>query len=103
MAKFSLAVKPTFKAKVGIKVHGGEAVDVEFEFKHRTRDQLTEWLKGLDKRKDAEVLSDVLAGWALDDEFTPENIAILCQNFAGAPREIVDAYLGEISQARRKN
>lgn len=103
MAKFKLEVSPTFKATVGLPIHGGKTVDLEFEFKHRTRDQLNEWMKGLPKRGDVDILEDVLAGWSLDDPFTRESMELLAQNFAGAPREIVSAYIDEMTQARRKN
>ena len=62
MAKFKLAVAPTFKAKVAIPVHGGESVELNFEFKHRTRDQLSELMKGIEKRKDVDLMEDILAG-----------------------------------------
>lgn len=103
MAKFKLAVAPTFKAKVGIPVHGGETVELSFEFKHRTRDQLSELMKGIEKRKDVELMEDILAGWELDDPFGKESIELLCQNFVGAPREILGTYITEITQARRGN
>ena len=103
MAKFKLAVAPTFKAKVAIPVHGGDSVELQFEFKHRTRDQLSEMMKGIEKRKDADLVEDVLAGWELEDPFSKESIELLCQNCAGAPREIIGAYITEITQAKRGN
>lgn len=103
MAKFKLAVAPTFKAKVAIPVHGGETVELSFEFKHRTRDQLADMMKTIEKRKDVDLMLDVLAGWELDDPFGKESIELLCQNFAGAPREIFGTYITEITQAKRGN
>lgn len=101
--KLKLAVAPTFKAKVDIPVHGGDTVPVEFEFKHRTKDDLVKWLGEADGRKDQQSLEDCLAGWELDDPFTPESINLLIQNYAGAPLAIVQKYVDEIVQARRKN
>ena len=103
MAKFKLDVKPTFKTKVQMPIHGGDTVELEFEFKHRTKDEFSAWMKGLDKRADVDVLEDVLVGWNLDDPCTRDSMSLLCQNFVGAPREIVNAYVEELMQARRKN
>jgi len=104
MAKFKLAVAPTFKAKVAIPVPGGESPEVEFEFKHRTVAQLDEWSKSLKKgRKNEEVVSEILVGWELDDEFSEENIALLCQNYAGAATALMIAYQQELIGARRGN
>ncbi|RJG10914.1 hypothetical protein D3879_14630 [Pseudomonas cavernicola] len=102
-SKFKLDVAPTFKATVNIPVHGGDTVPVEFEFKHRTKDQVNEWLGSLTGRADVEVLQDVLAGWELDDVFNEESIGKLVQNYAGAGGAIVAAYVDELLQARRKN
>jgi hypothetical protein len=103
MAKFKLEVKPTFKSEIQMPLHGGDTVKLEFEFKHRTRDQLAEWAKGVAKLKDVDLLDDVLAGWNIDEPYCRESLELLCQNFAGAPRVILDAYLGELNQARQKN
>lgn len=101
--KFKLQAAPTFKAKVEIPVHGGKAVPVEVEFKHRTKDQLTEWLDGAKGRKDTEALLDLIAGWELDDPLNAESVELLVQNYAGAASAIVSAYVAELIQARRGN
>lgn len=103
MAKFKLEANPTFKATVALPIHGGKDVPVEFEFKHRTRKQMDAWMKDIKGKTDIELLEDVLAGWALDDAFTKENMELLAENFAGAPREIVTAYIDNITQARKGN
>lgn len=103
MAKFTLAVKPTFKSKIQMPVHGGGAVELEFEFKHRSRDQLAEWGKTLVKLPDPEMLEDILAGWNIDEPFGRESIELLCQNYAGAPKVLLETYLLELRQAREKN
>lgn len=100
--KFKLQPAPTFKAKVEIPVHGGPAVSVEFEFKHRTRDQMAELFKNT-KRSDADTLIEVLAGWELDDPFCEESIALLVQNYVGAAPAIVSCYVAELTQARKGN
>lgn len=101
--KFKLQPNPTFKAKVAIPVHGGEAVQVEFEFKHRTRDELSEYYKSAAERSDTEALLDILAGWELDDDFTAENVERLVQNHIGAAPAITARYVEELVQARKGN
>ncbi len=103
MAKFTLAVKPTFKTKIQMPVHGGGTEEVELEFKHRTRDQITDWAKGFDKIKDVDLLDDMLAGWDIKEPLSRESLELLCQNFSGAPGVILDTYLSELRQARQKN
>lgn len=101
--KFKLVAAPTFKAKVSVPVHGGEAVLLEFEFKHRTRDEMAKWLEGSAGRSDVDSLLDVLAGWELDDPFGKESVELLVQNYCGAAPAIVARYVDELIQARRGN
>lgn len=105
MAKLKLNPEPTFKAKVGIPVPGARPVDVEFTFKYRTREQMLEFFErdGADDEKDEQTLAHVVVGWDLDDEFTPENVARLCNNYPGAGKAIFARYLEESSGARAKN
>lgn len=101
--KFKLEAAPTFKAKADIPVHGGEAVPVEFEFKHRTRDEMAKWLETSAGRSDVDSLLDVLVGWELSDSFGKESIERLVQNYCGAAPAIVARYVDELIQARRGN
>lgn len=102
-SKFKLDVAPTFSAVVDIPVHGSEPVAVKFEFKHRAKADLVKWLDCAAGRSDTETLEDVLAGWELDDPFSKESIELLVQNYAGAAPAIVERYIDELIQARRKN
>lgn len=98
-----LDADPTFKAKVGIPVPGRGTVDVEFTFKHRTRDEFTEFL---DQKKDipgVEYVQEVANGWAFKDAFTPDNITRLLQNYHGALHAIATTYTRELIGARIKN
>lgn len=100
--KFKLQPNPTFRAKVEIPVHGGKAVAVEFEFKHRTRDQVAEFFKDT-QRSDVDTILEVLAGWELDDQFCRDSVELLVQNYAGAAPAIVARYIEELIQARKGN
>jgi hypothetical protein len=101
MPKLSLKANPTFTATVDIPVAGAEAVPVLFTFKHRTRDELREWLGT--ERDDPTAVVDMAVGWDLVEPLNLETAEILVQNYNGAAREILDKYLDELTQARRKN
>jgi hypothetical protein len=102
MAKLKLTPDPTFKTKVAIPVPGAGTADVEFVFKHRTKDEAKAWLDQAED-SDAESILAIATGWNLDDEFNEENITKLCQSYAGAAVAIVNAYLGELRGTRTKN
>ena len=102
MGKLKLQPDPTFKLKVAVPVPGGTA-DVEFEFKYRDRKAVQAWVDGLGEKADVEVMSEMLAGWDLDDAFTAENIARLCDSYPGAAREAVGHYLKQLAGVREGN
>lgn len=102
-SKFSLSVKPSFKAKVAIPVPGQAAELVEFTFKGRTRDEFKDFIDTLKDREDVDVVMDIASGWELDDPFDAENVEILTQNYLGAARAIIEKYLSELTQARLGN
>lgn len=101
--KFTLAIAPTFKAKVDIPVPGGRPSPIEFTFKHKTRDDFKEFIDGLQGREDIEVLQEILSGWALDDAFTEENLDTLVQNYPASARAITEVYITESITAKRGN
>lgn len=101
--KFSLSVKPTFKAKVAVPVPGQTAELVEFTFKGRTRDEFKELIDSMKDREDVDVIMDIASGWELEEAFDAENVEILTQNYLGAARAIIEKYLSELTQARLGN
>ena len=103
MAKLSLVANPTFKAKVGVPVAGGESIDTVFTFKHRTKDDLDEFIKTRADKSDAESFLDMVSGWDLQDEFTPENVETLLQNYIGTGLAAFRVYIDELIGAREKN
>lgn len=102
-SKFSLAVKPTFAALVAIPVAGGDAEKVEFTFKARTKDEFSEFIAAVKDMEDVELVQQVASGWGLEDAFEAKNIELLCQNYLGAARAIVEKYIAELTQARLGN
>jgi hypothetical protein len=103
MAKLKLNPDATFKAKVAIQAPGSGVDPVEFTFKHRTRDEMDEFLKSASDLRDAALIMEMAVGWELVDAFTAENVNRLAQNYITAPQAIFEAYLEELVKARRKN
>lgn len=119
MSRLKLNPEPTFKLKVGIPVPGKGEIPVEFTFRHRTREQLTEMAKAISKEaadiddgenaiaallaKDVASVIECVAGWDLEDEFNPENVHRLCNTYSGAAFAVVNAYMEELRGARSKN
>lgn len=103
MAKLKLNPEPTFKAKVAIPVPGAKSADVEFTFRHRTREAFSEWLVSLDNKEKVEAVMDVALGWDLDDPFNEATVAQLLSSYIGAFQPILDKYMDELVQAKQKN
>lgn len=102
MAKLTLKPDPTFKAKVGIPVPGSdEPAEVEFVFKHRTRDELDKWMS--ETGEDLQKVLEMASGWDLPDKFTDANVQKLLQNYFGAASAIVTGYLSELLKAKTGN
>lgn len=103
MVKFKLQPNPTFKRKVGLTAHDGSVVELEVEFKHRTRTALQEFPAEIKGKDDADIVLLVATGWELEDAFGPETVKTLCDNYLSAAEEILTAYLGAIQGARAGN
>lgn len=102
-AKFTLVPAPTFKAVVTIPVPGGKGADIEWTFKHRTRDQFRELMDTLEGADDIDLLKDIASGWDLDDPFDDDSLDKLTQNYPGAARAVFAKYIDEMTAARAKN
>lgn len=103
MAKLSINAAPTFKAKVGIPVAGGAAVDVEFTFKHRTKKSLDDFLKNLTDKKEEEIFLELVTSWELDETLNTENVTVFLENYLTAGAAILETYISELYKARVKN
>lgn len=102
---FKLNPKPTFSAVVKIPVPGENAADLTIIFKHKRRDEVADFFQraAAADTKDA-ILLEIVEGWKdVDTEFSPEALHDLVQNYHGAVQAIFDAYLIELSQARKGN
>lgn len=103
MAKLTLAVNPTFPVTVSISKAGAESVTLKLTCKHRTKAQLDEFIKSRTDKEDVATIQDMATGWDLEDEFTADNIELMCQNYIAAPLEIYRAYIDQLVGAKAKN
>ncbi|RSE91442.1 phage tail assembly chaperone [Achromobacter aegrifaciens] len=104
---FKLQPTPTFTVPVEIPRHGEEPAKIKITFKHKTRDEMQEFMERAgtsDASQDVALVNEMIAGWEGPDmPFGDEAIALLIQNYQGAVPALVQAYSLEILQARRKN
>ena len=106
---FNLNPSPTFKASVPLSVPGlKQPLEVEFTFRHKSRTAVDEWLKRYIESPSHEVLGEVIQGWSMRRdgepvEFSLSALAELCESYTPARGEISDAYLVELTRAKRKN
>lgn len=123
MATLKLKANPTFHEKVGIPVHGdGDPVDVDFEFKHRTKPEFDAFQQKLnEKTKIANAQQDaakkeqelrqidvwyvlqVAVGWEFTDAFGAEGINELFDNYQGAASAIAFQYTLSLMQVKLGN
>lgn len=106
---FNLEPSPTFIAPVALSVPGlQQPLDVSFTFKHLTKTALAKWVDRFVMDKSHEPLAEVIVGWDLkrNGEVVPysaSTLAELCESYTPARGEIGDAFMLELSRAKRKN
>jgi hypothetical protein len=103
MSRLQLKAAPTFKAVVQIPVAGGASVPVEFTFKHRTKSELDEFFKTRADQTDLQGFTAMVCGWDLEDVFSPENAALLLENYIGAALATYRVYIDELVRAKLGN
>ena len=107
---FKINPDATFKAVVKITVPGADQKGIEFEFKHKTRSGMGEWLKNIAGKNDAEVSGEFIVGWSgviseTGDEipFSFDAFERLCENYPAAAVEIMNGYIKALMESRTKN
>lgn len=101
MSKLKLVANPTFKSVVAIPTAGAAPSDVEFTFRHRTRDALKEFL---DKQADdVDAVLQMACAWDLEEAFDKNSVETLVQNHLGATKAIFDKYMDELTKGRLGN
>lgn len=98
-----LQPNPTFRAKVGIPLPGGETSTVELEFRHMDRDALKSFLAEK-ARPDEDTLMAILTGWSeIDAPFNAESVKTLCKQYLAFARVVSQAWVDELSAHRLGN
>lgn len=101
---FRLDPSPTFRAVVPIPIPGGDPAELEFEFRHKTRDSLKHWLGSFSGRTEADVLADVIVAWHnADGAYSAQALDKLLQDYPQAGGAILAAYTRELTGARLGN
>ena len=103
MAKLNFTTAPTFALKVAIPVPGKKAVDVEFTFKGRNREEFQSYLDAAAGKEDIDALMDTITGWELENEFSREEVERMMLFYPASPRAIIQRYISELSGVRLGN
>lgn len=107
---FKINPAPTFKAAIKITVPGGDPKAITFEFKHRTRTGLAEWIKNMSGKEDRALVSEFVAGWSgvigedgLEVPYTLDAFMQLAENYPAASMEVYAGYVEALTESRTKN
>jgi len=104
---FRLQPAPTFTVPVDIPRHGQEPAKIRVTFKHKTREGLDDFLKRSTKAQPADdwpLAQEMIESWEGPDvPFSEEAVRLLVENYQGAMSALVNTYVLELTQARRKN
>jgi hypothetical protein len=107
---FRLKPDPTFKTLVPLSRPGVEKpIDVPFEFRHKTKEEVATWMAGMLGRTDADVLDEVIVSWGVVDEggravpYSHTALVGLLSDFPTSKGEIFSKYLSELTKAKEKN
>lgn len=107
---FRLKPDPTFSALVPLSRAGVEKpIEVPFEFRHKTKSALSEYMARMPGRSDADNLDEVIVSWGVVDEdgkpipYSHTALVELLERFGPAKGEIFTTYLRELSESKRKN
>lgn len=105
---FVLQPKPTFKAEVLIPIPGGGEGKIKFEFRHKGRKALRDFIESLSKdgeaRDDVDAILELVEGWdGVSEKFSKEALETLVDAYPGAARAIFDAYHSALLEGRAKN
>ena len=101
MLKLRIAPEATFPAKVAIPVPGGDPAQIQIQCRYMDKPTLDQKVKDL---TDDEFAAEVVVGWSgVDEEFSAEALAYMLKAYVGSAREIVTAYLRELTGARPGN
>lgn len=124
MAKFKIAMNPTFSTDVSIPRPGADPIEVKFTFRVLGRKELAamydKWsetskrvleaeeftftsLADADIEAQLEQVKDIVVGWGFEDEYNDESILALLDTCTQAATAIVEAYRVAYAESRTKN
>lgn len=103
MAKIKLIPDPTFTEKVAVPVPGKGAVDVQFTFKHRTREEMQSFLSQQKDMDDVQLIMACASGWELADTFDEANVKEFVSQYIAGPAAVFETYCAALTGARLKN
>lgn len=108
----TIAPAAEFKASVPIPCPDRDPDPVEFTFSYRSREQLDDWIKGLELaaaegvdplKADIDMVMGCAKAWELSDEFTADNVRVLLNDHPGASSEIYKKYVTTSRAGKQKN
>lgn len=100
-----LSPNPTFTCPVHLTVPGeAERATVTINYRHMGRSALRAYFEALGGKSDAAGLGEIIAGWSgIDEDYTPEALERLLDNYPLAASELFEAFRRELLEARAKN
>jgi hypothetical protein len=100
-----LTPNPTFDAPVHLPIPGQkESAVINFKFRYKNTDEVTEFTARIAGRPDLEVLTEIVVGWSgVEADFSESALGELLKNYHGLAMLITKAYYGELYKARAGN
>jgi len=108
---FQLDPAPTFEVVVPISAPGKAAgLDLTVTFRHKRKTAIAEWISTARGRTDVEILGEVIHGCVRmhdgkgeDVPYSSDALGTLLENYPAAKDDLFNAYLRELTEAKRKN
>lgn len=107
---FKIDPAPTFECDVALTLPGKQqTATLPLTFRHKTKRELAAFLNPAKPRTDIELLSEIIVGWGVENaqeqpvKYSAEALEHLLDQYPSAALQIHEAYVRELSEARRKN
>lgn len=103
MSVFKLNPEPTFKCKVLIPRAGKIDGEITLNFQYFPLDELAIIEKEIEGKPVIDLMSKLVIGWDLPDDFNEENLVMLLRNYPASASAIIKTYYQELMGNREKN
>lgn len=103
---FTLQAKPTFPAPVDIPRPGEPPAQINFVFRHKTRDEADALINAMQAGEKSldELVREVVVEWQVPDlEFSDAALGVCFQTFPGSALAIWTGYRRALVEGGRKN